>query len=78
MYKNKKRCKKCWYGWLPNNRPTRLVPEPMCLFYHDTGLHRDGDNNICNSFKELTEEEIKRRQEENRRRYKNAKSAIYY
>ena len=78
MYKDKKRCKKCMYGWLPNGHPTKLVEQPMCLFFHDTGMHRDGDDDTCNSFKELTQEEINKRQSENRRRYENARSKLYY
>lgn len=56
MYKDKNRCKKCVYGWLANGVPTKLVPYPMCLYYHDTGKHRDGNDEYCNSFEPLTED----------------------
>ena len=79
MYKNKERCKKCVYGWLPcGGRRTRLVPEPMCLYFHDTGLHRKGDDNTCLSFKELTQEEIKKRQAERRGEYERNRAKTYY
>jgi len=50
----------------------------MCLYYHDTAKHRDGDDETCNSFKELTEEEIKERKEENFRRRQLAKESLFY
>lgn len=78
MYKNKERCKKCIYGWLPKDMDRFFKGQPACLYFHDTGLHRDGDDKVCNSFKELTEEEIENRQKENRRRYEDAKSTVYY
>ena len=57
MYQDKKRCAKCKYGWLPHGQPSKLVPYHMCLYYHDTGLHRDGDDETCNSFIELSKED---------------------
>jgi len=78
MYKYKDRCKKCVYGWLPNGHPSSFVQQPMCLFYHDTAKHRDGDDETCNSFKELTEEEIRERKEENFRRSQLAKESLFY
>lgn len=79
MYKDKKRCEKCWYGWLPcGGQRTPFVPDPLCLYFHDTGLHRKGDDDTCLSFKELTKEEIKRRQRENRRRYEDARKKTFY
>ena len=77
MYKDKKRCLKCSYGYFPAGAQ-KFLGEPMCLYYHDTGKHRDGDDYTCNSFKKLTPEEIKQRQKENRRGYENAKQTVYY
>lgn len=74
MYKDKKRCKKCMYGWMPNGQPTYFVPVPMCLYYHDTGQHRDGNDDICNSFKKLTKETIMKRIEESHRRFRDGET----
>lgn len=77
MYNHKDKCLKCKYGWFPANMH-KFLGTPMCLYYHDTGMHRDGDDNTCNSFEKLTQEEIQRNKEENRRRYRDAKSNLFY
>ena len=79
MYLHKDRCKKCKYGFLPDYGMAWFFEgKPMCLYFHDTGMHRDGDDNTCNSFVELTEEELKLRKQEQRRRYELGKEMLFY
>lgn len=47
--KNKSQCYKCKYCWFPEGLQ-KILGEPMCLYYHDTGKHKDNDENHCNSF----------------------------
>ena len=54
MYKDKKRCLKCEYGYFPKGMES-FLGVPMCLFYCETGKHRDGNDDYCNSFKEISE-----------------------
>lgn len=75
MYKNTSRCLKCKYGWFPQGVPSRLVPTPMCLYFHDTGLRRNGDDNTCDSFEELTQEEIEKR---TIRRYEDVSKTVFW
>lgn len=47
--KNKSQCYKCKYCWFPEGLQ-KFLGEPMCLYYHDTGKHKDNDESHCNSF----------------------------
>lgn len=47
--KNKSQCYKCKYCWFPDGLQ-KFLGEPMCLYYHDTGKHKENDENHCNSF----------------------------
>lgn len=78
MYKNKERCKKCVYGWLPTGMDKFFKGQPACLYFHDTEKHRDGDDKTCNSFKKLTPEEIKERREGRREEYEHNRAKTYY
>ena len=69
MYKDKKRCLKCEYGYFPKGMES-FLGVPMCLFYCETGRHRDGNDDYCNSFKEISEE-FKERGKEKLRRQEN-------
>lgn len=47
--KNKSQCYKCKYCWFPEGLQ-KFLGEPMCLYYHDTGKHKENDENHCFSF----------------------------
>lgn len=68
LLKDKSCCLKCRYGYFPDGAQ-RFLGEPMCLYFHDTGLHRVNDENHCESFSYITEEERKLRAKQNTRRY---------
>lgn len=67
MYKDKDRCLECRYGYFPVSCRS-FLEVPMCLYYHDTGKDRDGNDEYCNSFAKITEEERKEMYKNNLRR----------
>lgn len=50
IYKNKKQCWKCKYGWSINGNHDGKPDNIMCLYFHDTNKHRDNDENNCRSY----------------------------
>ena len=78
MYKHKDRCKECKYGFLPEGMDRFFEGKPACLYYHDTAKHRDGDDDTCNSFEQLTKEEKARRMKEGRLNYEKGSRVVYY
>ena len=63
MCNNKKRCKGCIYGWMTDGIDWFFEGSPMCLYFHDTGRHRDGNDDYCNSFAPITENEANNRKQ---------------
>ena len=49
ILQDKSQCYKCKYCWFPEGLQ-KFLEEPMCLYYHDTGKHRENDVNYCFSF----------------------------
>lgn len=57
--KNKSQCYKCKYCWFPEGLQ-KFLGEPMCLYYHDTGKHKENDESHCFSFERKTRHRIGR------------------
>lgn len=56
LLKDKSPCYKCKYRWFPRNMQ-KFLGVPMCLFYHDTEKHREGNDDYCGSFEEGNRQE---------------------
>ena len=57
--KNKSQCYKCKYCWFPEGLQ-KFLGEPMCLYYHDTGKHKENDENHCFSFERKARHSVSR------------------
>ena len=49
LLKDKSQCYKCHYCWFPEGM-AKFLETPMCLYYHDTGNHRENNEFHCKSF----------------------------
>lgn len=57
ILQDKSQCYKCKYCWFPEGLQ-KFLEEPMCLYYHDTGKHRENDENHCYSFERKSQNRV--------------------